>query len=205
MSGLVAYDNSDEGSSGDESLVPPIDPKQFASKNNLASLDAAPLVDGTMVKSANQSSRIINLDKTKELTYNPRYEDLYAPVVGPVNPAKADQPTKKNFLTGNLEPAFVSAATFELERKNFQSYGSASNPSDGSLVGSLVTKPTQATEPLADIADPESVADAGGKQKKRKRAKNMDSGDVDGYTGPWAEFENEIKVSASFNNLININ
>lgn len=194
MSGLVSYDNSDDSSSGDDGG--PIDAKTFASKNNLASLDAAPLVDGTMVKGGEvgHGSKIINLDKTKELTYNPRYEDLYAPVVGPVNPDKADQPTKKNFLTGNLEPAFVSAATFELERKNFQSYGSASNPSDGSLVGSLVTKPV-ADQPLSDIADPDSMADSGKNLKKRKRAKNMDSGDVDGYTGPWAEYENEIKAS----------
>lgn len=32
-------------------------------------------------------------------------------------------------------------------------------------------------------------------REKRKRLSNFDSGDIDGYTGPWAEYENEERVS----------
>lgn len=33
------------------------------------------------------------------------------------------------------------------------------------------------------------------KSDKRKQLKNMDSTDVDGYTGPWADYENEQKIA----------
>jgi pre-mRNA-processing factor 17 len=31
--------------------------------------------------------------------------------------------------------------------------------------------------------------------EKRKKEKNVDSSDVDGYQGPWAPYANEITVS----------
>lgn len=61
---------------------------------------------------------------TKELTYNPKYEDLFAPVAGPVNPFKTQQEAAiKNTLAGYVEPAHVNDFQFELNRKTFHSYG----------------------------------------------------------------------------------
>lgn len=204
MSALVSYDDSDDSTGEpDNGLI--IDPTKPLS---LVPVNAAPIVDETMVRpgAAIIGAGIIDITSTKELTYNPRYEDLFAPALGPVNPAKVGKEIKKNFLTGSIEPAFVSHVTFELERKNFQAYGAASNPSDGSAVGAQINKPgvpttvdttdpitaAEETEALADIPDPESITSKKG--EKRKKVRNMDSADVDGYTGPWAEFENEIKV-----------
>lgn len=78
--------------------------------------------------------------KCKELTYNPKYEDLFAPVLGPMNPFKSSHENDRNFLTGNIESAHVSEAQFELQRKYFHAYGSANNPSDGALNDQHINK-----------------------------------------------------------------
>ncbi|KAJ6224705.1 hypothetical protein RDWZM_003250 [Blomia tropicalis] len=181
---LVSYDDSDEDHHLDENE----NDKVIFHKTPkfTTTIDTAPAVDGTMVRSELASkldgSGIIDLYNTKELTYNPKYENLYAPTYGPNNPSKPNKMVKKNFLTGTIEPAFVSDTNFELERKTFHAYGAAANPSDSSSTNDLVSKPGGSTEPPRE-------------RQKRKKIRNMDSSDVDGYTGPWAEFENEIKVS----------
>ena len=61
---------------------------------------------------------------TKEVKYNPKYEELYAPVIGPVNPYKTQQEASvRNTVTGFVEPAHVNDFQFDLQRKTFHSYG----------------------------------------------------------------------------------
>lgn len=61
---------------------------------------------------------------TKELTFNPKFEELYAPDVGPENPFKTNQQkAPKNMLSGYVEKAHVSEFLFENQRRTFASYG----------------------------------------------------------------------------------
>lgn len=64
---------------------------------------------------------------TKEVTYNPTVEQLYAPEVGPVNPFKTRQQlAEKNMLSGHVEPAHFDHFQFENQRRTFHSYGESS-------------------------------------------------------------------------------
>ena len=71
---------------------------------------------------------------TKLLEYNPKFDDLYAPLMGPVDPHKTQQEAAtKNTLAGYVEAAHVNNFQFELERKTFHSYGFAHDPSQGTI------------------------------------------------------------------------
>lgn len=78
--------------------------------------------------------------KCQELSYNPKYDDLFAPILGPINPFKSSTDSDKNFLTGNIESAHVSHSSFELQRKHFHAYGLANNPSDGAIAEQHINK-----------------------------------------------------------------
>ncbi|UYV60797.1 CDC40 [Cordylochernes scorpioides] len=61
---------------------------------------------------------------TKQLAYNPKYEDLFAPNVGPENPFKTQQEKAvKNTLAGFVEPAAFNDFHFESQRRTFTSFG----------------------------------------------------------------------------------
>lgn len=67
---------------------------------------------------------------TNEVNYNPKYEELFAPMVGPENPFKTQQQSmNKNTLAGHVEPAHVSSFQFENQRRTFASFGYALDPS----------------------------------------------------------------------------
>lgn len=70
---------------------------------------------------------------SKELAYNPRYEDLWAPRLGPDNPNVSEfHKSVKNTLTGFVEPANVNEFHFENQRKTFAIKGIAYDPSNDS-------------------------------------------------------------------------
>lgn len=76
-----------------------------------------------------------------------RYEDLYAPQLGPVNPNKSQQEAAvKNTITGFVEPAHVSDFQFELQRKTFTSFGFAVDPSVQAEGQKVVTNDGEAVE-----------------------------------------------------------
>ena len=122
---LVSYDASDD-SSGEE--MSSLDPK--LSSKSLCPINSAPEVRNYTMEAKTQFSAVID-PKCKELTFNPKYDDLFAPQLGPQNPFKDERQTNRNFLTGNIEETHVSEAQFELQRKRFHAYGIANNPSDG--------------------------------------------------------------------------
>lgn len=71
-----------------------------------------------------------------ELTYNAKYEQLFAPVVGPENPFKSQQQqSARNMLSGYVEPAHISEFQFENQRRTFNSFGYAVDPSVSSEIG----------------------------------------------------------------------
>ena len=84
-----------------------------------------------------------------EVKYNPKYEELYAPVVGPSNPFKTQQQAaSKNHLAGFVEDAHVNEFQFETQRRTFQSYKYAYDPSatDSSEGDKLIGSEASATE-----------------------------------------------------------
>eukprot|EP00058_Branchiostoma_floridae_P004314 XP_002589802.1 hypothetical protein BRAFLDRAFT_125902 [Branchiostoma floridae] len=65
----------------------------------------------------------VDLGTTKEVAYNPTYDQLFAPQIGPVNPFKTQQDSAhKNTLSGFVEEAHVNDFTFEVQRRTFHSY-----------------------------------------------------------------------------------
>lgn len=132
---------------------------------------------------------------TKELTYNPKYEELFAPVVGPINPFKTQQQQiEKNLLSGHIEPAHVSEFQFETQRRTFTSFGYALDPS---VSGDGQIKVVGSTD---EGKNPDSVVTVFETTKvrpldKRKRKKNSDPSDIDGFLGPWGGYVDEEKIS----------
>ena len=80
------------------------------------------------------SRRHIDPNK-KEVDYNPKYEDMFAPMVGPSKSADDDEDKPKNMLTGFVEEAHINEFQFELQRKTFHSYGFAQCPEQNKLIG----------------------------------------------------------------------
>jgi hypothetical protein len=60
----------------------------------------------------------------KEINYNPKFDELFAPAVGPENPFKTDlQKAHKNILSGFVEKAHISDFQFETQMRTFHTYG----------------------------------------------------------------------------------
>eukprot|EP00088_Acartia_fossae_P063457 TRINITY_DN7736_c0_g1_i1.p1 TRINITY_DN7736_c0_g1~~TRINITY_DN7736_c0_g1_i1.p1 ORF type:complete len:581 (+),score=150.64 TRINITY_DN7736_c0_g1_i1:54-1796(+) len=137
-----------------------------------------------------------HIDPTaKEVKYNYKYEELYAPEVGPHNPFKTQQQNAtKNHLAGYVENAHVNEFQFETQRRTFHSFKYAYDPSTidesegDKLIGSSVS---------AEEAEFKTVFEDNKKRPldKRKREKNTDASDIEGYLGPWAKYKDEETVS----------
>lgn len=166
---------------------PNIDPKLSIAKT--LAVCAAPTVV-PMGKVAVQRT----LDPTlKEVEYNPRYEELYAPVKGPENPNLTEQMrAQRNTLAGYVEKAHINAFQFENQRRTFHTYGYALDPTvdeaaDGqSFVGDLQTAYEDEGKTVFESPKP---------KKKRKQDKNDKPEDVEGFLGPWGKYENEETIA----------
>lgn len=132
---------------------------------------------------------------TQELIYNPKYEELFAPILGPTNPFKTQQQQiDKNLLSGHIEPAHVSEFQFETQRRTFASFGYALDPSvstDGEMkvVGS--TDEGKNPDNVKTVFETTKVRPL----DKRKRKKNSDPSDIEGFLGPWGGYVDEEKIS----------
>lgn len=133
----------------------------------------------------------------KEVSYNPRYEEMFSPQVGPLNPFKTrQQSASKNALAGYVEAAHVSDFTFETQRRTFTSYGYALDPSVSGVASASVDRyvgdVTKAEEKKGLTIFEAASARPG---DKRKREKPGNPGDIEGYKGPWATYVDESKVA----------
>lgn len=146
-----------------------------------------------ILQGSSDVARVID-PTSKELAYNPRYEELFAPVQGPENPFLTDQQkAPRNTLSGYVEKAHISAFNFENQRRTFHTYGYALDPSvnseenDGqSFVGDVET---------AYQTDGKTVFESPRPKKKRKQEKNDKPEDIEGFLGPWGKYENEESVA----------
>lgn len=131
----------------------------------------------------------------KELKYNPKYDELYAPTLGPNKPESDYHKVNRNTLAGHVEPAHFNHFEFESQRRTFTTYGYAVDPSisghpdDGRrYIGDTTTaKETSGITVFETKHKPDQPT-------KRRRDKNDDAGDIDGFKGPWAKYENEQTV-----------
>ncbi|XP_048239614.1 pre-mRNA-processing factor 17-like [Haliotis rufescens] len=137
------------------------------------------------------NSRLLDIN-VKEVKHNLKYEDMYAPQVGPLHPFKTRQfQSNRNMLSGYTEPAHVSDFQFENQRRTFTSYGYALDPSNDQTEVDKVVGDNTAAEDNKGITVFEVKPSAG---EKRKKEKNRDPADIDGYLGPWAKYADEQTV-----------
>ncbi|XP_045493848.1 pre-mRNA-processing factor 17 [Colias croceus] len=170
----------------------PVDPNLSIAKK--MQVCAAPVVMPTN----NDDTRVL-LPKNQELMHNPRYEELFAPEYGPENPFRTQQmKAERNMLSGYVEKAHISEFQFENQRRTFTSYGYAVDPStepipdsgkgDGIVVSETVAPPVE--------AEGKSVFEVIKKRPldKKKRHKNDNPEDVEGFLGPWGGYVGEQRV-----------
>uniref|UniRef100_A0A7M5V691 Pre-mRNA-processing factor 17 n=1 Tax=Clytia hemisphaerica TaxID=252671 RepID=A0A7M5V691_9CNID len=142
-------------------------------------------------KYENDSSRHLMAFNEKETKLNVKYDDMFAPEIGPENPFKTRQQlAKKNTLSGFVEEANFSAFHFDNQQKTFASYGYAVDPSaeGGKFVGDLEKVPD--TKGMSVF---ENIEKRTG--DKRKREERGDPAEIEGYLGPWAKFKDEKQIA----------
>ncbi|CAH1116017.1 unnamed protein product [Phaedon cochleariae] len=170
----------------------PIPPERskFSIQKQIA-ISAAPNVTPT---GADEDKILIHPD-TKELTFNPKYDELFAPIVGPRNPFKSQQQSiERNMVSGHIEAAHVSEFQFENQRRTFASYGYALDPSvtiDGEIKVVGASEPSTTAEEIKTVFEVSKVRPL----DKRKRNRNGDPSDIEGFLGPWGGFIDEQKVA----------
>ncbi|XP_033635021.1 pre-mRNA-processing factor 17-like [Asterias rubens] len=199
ISALQAYgsDESDNGSESDEvcedataHLKPLNTGNNVLKLQSRLQLNAAPAVENK-----EDVGTIQPLDpSTKQLSFNPQYDQLFAPQVGPANPFKTQQQAaKKNMLAGFTEDAHFNHFQFENQRRTFTSYGFAVDPS------SMDTGETKyvGTPDTENAAEAKTVFEK--KQArpgdKRKRVQKNDASEIDNFEGPWGKYVDEETVA----------
>ncbi|KAF1744111.1 hypothetical protein MXB_4547, partial [Myxobolus squamalis] len=168
--------------------------------------ESAPEIELTQI---NERKRFLMDPSDKVMLYNPKYEELYAPVIGPANPFKnSEQKKPRNMYNGYVQPANVNDAMFDDQRLTFHTYGKILPPTTiGYAVDPTVDKP------LVPIGDIDASASHGRKYyliyldrsvtemklKPVKRTRKVEPrgtpDDINNFKGPWAQFVDEVKSS----------
>lgn len=201
MLALQEYGSSDEENDKSDRLnaktaehlehLKALDPEKLEySIQNQLQICAAPIVVPTGIDECVQ-----HVDPSAvEVLHNPKFEELFSPVVGPENPFKSKQmQSERNMLSGYIEPAYISEFQFENQRRTFNSFGYALDPTVGGIVeGDKIVGSAE----LAEEAHGKTVFESTKLRPldKRKRKKNNDPSDIEGFLGPWGGYENEQRV-----------
>ncbi|XP_061377470.1 pre-mRNA-processing factor 17 [Danaus plexippus] len=169
----------------------PVDPELSVAKT--LQICAAPVV----VPTNNEDSRVL-VHNNKELTHNPKYEELFAPTYGPENPFQTQQMrATRNMLSGYVEKAHLSEFQFENQRRTFTSYGYAVDPSTEPIVnekGESVVVSAMVAAP--EESEGKTVFENIKKRPldKKKRVRNDNPEDITGFLGPWGGYEGEKRI-----------
>eukprot|EP00003_Mantamonas_plastica_P018146 TRINITY_DN2978_c0_g1_i1.p1 TRINITY_DN2978_c0_g1~~TRINITY_DN2978_c0_g1_i1.p1 ORF type:complete len:549 (-),score=211.39 TRINITY_DN2978_c0_g1_i1:42-1529(-) len=115
---------------------------------------------------------------SKEIAYNAKYDTMWKPIAGPINPTGNDALVreKKNHLSGNVEDYSVDDFAFNDQYLAFQKTGVAEDPSGR---GTLVYQNKTEKNSMKQYDD------------RKRKERNWDSGDMDSYTGPWSGFKDQ--------------
>ncbi|XP_074269565.1 uncharacterized protein LOC141592698 isoform X1 [Silene latifolia] len=112
----------------------------------LPTKSAAPKVDDTALSlissdpTSSSGSLTKPLDPTQHVvTYNPTYDQLWAPIYGPAHPFAKDGLAQglRNHKLGSVEDASIASFHFDEQYNTFQSLGYAADPSATHFVGDL--------------------------------------------------------------------
>ncbi|KAK4026056.1 pre-mRNA-processing factor 17 [Daphnia magna] len=195
VAALREYGSSDDDSgSGEDSHLNPINTTELINQKLIVPVTAAP-----DVLPNEELDPLRHVDpSSKELLYNPKAEELFAPTLGPDCPFKTGQQrAHRNTVAGFVEPAHLSEFQFEAQRKTFTSFGYALDPTVGlaqnegsSYVGDIESAESSSGRTVFENPNRPDPSRAG---VKRKIEKNDDSADLEGYKGPWAPYENESR------------
>ncbi|XP_066279369.1 pre-mRNA-processing factor 17-like isoform X2 [Branchiostoma lanceolatum] len=206
ISALQAYGSDSENSDNDSDsgtvqtakpddvahLKPLEDGRKLPALKTVAKINAAPDV---ITKDDVNLVKPVDLGTTKEVAYNPTYDQLFAPQIGPVNPFKTQQDqAHKNTLSGFVEEAHVNDFTFEVQRRTFHSYGYAVDPShDPAGIKTQIIGDKEA----ADVNKAVTVFEAkkARPSDKRKRVRATEPEDIEGFQGPWGGYVDEKTVA----------
>ncbi|KII66881.1 Pre-mRNA-processing factor 17 [Thelohanellus kitauei] len=178
-----------KGYDSDESSDLKLD-KDIKSANSLNMVcDSAPKLELTQ---NHERKRFYMNPNDRVVLYNPKYDELYAPVVGPTNPFKTkEQKSTRNVYTGLVEPATVNDTMFDNQRITFHHYGYSVDPS--------IDKSSEVIGDKDALINHEgkTVAEMKPKKKKstRKREDRGTAEDVESFKGPWAAFVDEVRSS----------
>lgn len=175
---------SEPNTKTEETFDKPINP-EFSLVSKIT-IESAPLVHYSKEQDEHEY-----VDPSKELMHNPRYEEMWTPTLGPDNPLVSDfHKAPKNTLTGYVEPANVNDFQFENQRRTFNSFGYAYDPSFSAnqIIGDIA----QATENnVVSVFEKSKLRP----KDKRKRERNDDPSDINGFKGPWASFKDQLFVA----------
>lgn len=116
-------------------------------------------------------------------------------MVGPSNPFLTQQMrAEKNMLSGYVENAHMSDFQFENQRRTFNSYGYALDPTVGekaapgsSFIGSVDSAKETKGVTVFENTKLRPL-------DKRKRNRNNNPEDIEGFLGPWGGFVDEQRV-----------
>ncbi|EHA99636.1 Pre-mRNA-processing factor 17 [Heterocephalus glaber] len=99
----------------------------------------------------------------------------------------------RNMLSGYVEQAHINDFIFEQQRRTFVTYGYALDPS---LDNHQVTAKYIGSVEKAEKNQGLTVFETGQKKtEKRKKFKENDASNIDGFLGPWAKYVNEKDVA----------
>ncbi|EQB78433.1 pre-mRNA-processing factor 17-like protein [Camelus ferus] len=159
---------SDSDSEGGRCSLPAADSLMHLTKSPSAKPSLAVAVDSAPEVAVKEDLETgVHLDPAvKEVQYNPTYETMFAPEFGPENPFRTQQmAAPRNMLSGYAEPAHINDFMFEQQRRTFATYGL-------------------------------TVFETGQKKiEKRKKFKENDASNIDGFLGPWAKYVDEKDVA----------
>ncbi|KAL0334199.1 UNVERIFIED_CONTAM: hypothetical protein Sangu_1576100 [Sesamum angustifolium] len=154
---LQSYRDTDmDGDENNDDTSPPPDPRPTTTAESDPSPDsspiriplpaksAAPKVDDTMlsltVAGQAHSSAHRPIDPTQHLvSFNPTYDQLWAPIVGPSHPYAKDGLAQglRNHKLGFVEDANIESFVFDEQYNTFYKFGYAADPSENNYVGDV--------------------------------------------------------------------
>ncbi|KAK9751029.1 hypothetical protein RND81_02G236900 [Saponaria officinalis] len=162
---------------------------------SLPSKSSAPKVDDTALSlisttAAGGSSVVKPLDPTQHVvSYNPTYDQLWAPIYGPAHPFSKDGVAQglRNHKLGSVEDAAIGSFHFDEQYNTFHAYGYAADPSANHFVGDVKSLENNRGVTVYNIPQSEQKRR---RLEKKKDIDNADGGDGDGGGGGGEEVEN---------------
>ncbi|GAA99633.1 uncharacterized protein L969DRAFT_413647 [Mixia osmundae IAM 14324] len=180
-------------------------PQPTASVRRLGSskISAAPDVLDQDIMTAGSTS-LVTRPTDNQMNINLTYQDMLAPVAGPLPIGGEKSFDRMNMLTGHVEQQAMSDLDFKVQERAYQSLGYARNPSELNsaqqpFVGDLI-----AAQNVKDVSFDTFRPSAAMRQEMKKKRKNkgvLGEFDPEGeeiaeedrveYVGPWAAYREE--------------